>query len=358
MSFLLLVKIGSVLIGKKEKPYIIAEIGVNYDNSIEYAEELITAAKRAGADAVKFQTYKASKIVAVESPKYWKDEKPDETQYEFFKRSNKFYHEETVKLADKCEEHGITFLSTPFDLDSVDFLDGLSVPAFKIASADITNFPLVRRAAKTGKPILLSTGGSSLGEVERAVRIVDEEEGNENIVLMHCVLAYPTPHAASNLEMIKCLADMFPKYEVGWSDHVIPGNCVIVPTVAVAKGASVIEKHFTTDRTKTGNDHFHSADEELLARMIANIKIAHDSLGEYMKRPLDVEEPARKNARRSIAANKNMHAGEKLNHSNLIMLRPGTGIPPELLDVLVGRKARRDISKGHLITWDDLLRDE
>jgi N-acetylneuraminate synthase len=219
------VKIENTEIGLEFPPFVIAEVGVNYDNSMEYAEELIKAAKRAGANAVKFQTYKPSKIVAIDSPKYWEDEKPTETQFEFFKRSNTFYHEETKELARLCKSNKILFMSTPFDLDSVDLLETLGVPAYKIASADITNFPLLRKVAKTKKPVLLSTGASSIGEIEMATRLI-EEEGNSHIVLLHCILAYPTPVEHSNLRMIKNLRDIFPQYEVGWSDHVIPENNV------------------------------------------------------------------------------------------------------------------------------------
>lgn len=341
-------------IGGKFDPFVVAEIGVNYDNDIKYAEELIKAARRAGADAVKFQTYTPSKIVAIESPKYWEDERPDETQHEFFARSNVFYHEETKTLAELCKRNNILFMSTPFDLESVSFLEDLGVPAFKIASADITNFPLIREAAKTGKPVLLSTGASSIGEIEQAATAV-EEEGNEDIVLLHCILAYPTPFEHSNLSMIRCLQDIFPKYEIGWSDHVVPDESVVVPTIAAALGASVIEKHFTTDRSRSGNDHFHSVDEELMRRLVKNVRMAKQVLGEYLKKPMPIEEPARLNARRSIAAYKPIRKGEEFTEENLIMLRPGSGIHPVFLEQIVGRKAKRDVRPGYLLQWEDII---
>ncbi len=341
-------------IGLDEDPFVIAEIGVNYDNDMDYARELIEAAKRAGADAVKFQTYKASKIVAVHSPKYWDDDNPEETQYEFFKRSNKFYHAETRELARMCKEVGIIFMSTPFDLDSVDLLVELGVPAFKIASADITNFPLLRKVARTGVPILLSTGASTIGEIEEATRII-ESEGNSDIVLLHCILAYPTPPEHSNLRMIQFLRAIFPKYEVGWSDHVIPDDSVTIPTVAAALGATVIEKHFTTDRTRKGNDHFHSVDEHLLRILVNNVRLARKALGERIKKPIEVEMPARMNARRSIAAARDIEDGEELTEENLILLRPGTGIHPMFLDKIIGFKAKRPIKAGYLIEWNDII---
>jgi len=348
------VKIAHKEIGLDFDPFIIAEIGVNYDNDMDYAEELIKAAKRAGADAVKFQTYTPGKIVAIESPKYWKDQLPEETQYEFFARSNTFYHEETKELARLCKEIDILFMSTPFDLESVSLLDKLGVPAFKIASADITNYPLLRKVAKTGKPVLLSTGASTIGEIEQAIKTVTSE-GNEAIVLLHCILAYPTPIEHSNLRMIQNLRDIFPKYEVGWSDHVIPDDSVVIPTVASVLGASVIEKHFTTDRTRPGNDHSHSVDEDLLKRLVANVKIARESLGEYLKQPMKIEEPARLNARRSIAAHQLIKVGDEFTAENLIMLRPGSGIHPRFLEQITGHKAKREIKPGYLLEWEDII---
>ncbi|MGY5862734.1 MAG: N-acetylneuraminate synthase family protein [Candidatus Thorarchaeota archaeon] len=347
-------KIAEKEIGLDHDPFVIAEIGVNYDNDMVYAEELIKAAKRSGVDAVKFQTYTPSKIVAYTSPKYWKDDLPEETQYEFFKRSNTFYHEETKELARLCKKNKIIFMSTPFDLESVDLLVDLGIPAFKIASADITNFPLLLKVARTGKPVLLSTGASTIEEITKAIEVVTGE-GNEDIVLLHCILAYPTPYEHSNLKMIQNLRDLFPKYEVGWSDHVVPDDSVVIPTVAAALGASIIEKHFTTDKTRKGNDHFHSVDEEQMTRLVKNVKMARVSLGQYLKEPMEIEGPARLNARRSIAAAEPVGKGELFTAENLIMLRPGTGIQPISLDKIIGHKAKRDVKAGYLLEWDDVL---
>jgi N-acetylneuraminate synthase len=348
------VKIANREIGPNHDPFVIAEIGVNYDNDMSYAEELIKAAKRADVDAVKFQTYTPSKIVAFTSPKYWKDDLPEETQYEFFERSNTFYHKETRELARLCKKNKINFMSTPFDLESIDLLADLGIPAFKIASADITNYPLLRKAAKVGKPVLLSTGAATIGEIEKATEAVTGE-GNEEIVLLHCILAYPTPYEHSNLRMIQSLHDIFPKFEVGWSDHVIPDDSIVIPTVAAAMGASVIEKHFTTDRTREGNDHFHSVDEEQMTRLVKNVRMARVSLGQYLKQPIEVEAPARMNARRSIAAARPIGKGELFTAENLIMLRPGTGVHPVFLNKIVGHKAKRNVKAGYLLEWDDVL---
>lgn len=347
-------KIAGKDIGLDCDVFVIAEVGVNYDNDMKLAEEMIKAAKRAGADAVKFQTYTPSKIVAIESPKYWEDNKPEETQFEFFKRSNTFYHEETHELARYCKENDILFMSTPFDLDSVSLLEELAVPAYKIASADITNFPLLRAVAKTGKPILLSTGASSIGEIEKATKIV-EDEGNQDIILLHCILSYPTPYEQSHLKMIQNLRDIFPKYEVGWSDHVVPDECLVIPTTAAIMGATVIEKHFTTDRTRKGNDHFHSMDEEQLSKLVSNVRMAKKSLGQYLKQPMEIELPARKNARRSIAVSCDISEGEIFTEKNLIMLRPGTGIHPMFLERILNLKAKREVKAGYLLQWEDIM---
>lgn len=347
-------KIAGKNIGLEYDVFVIAEIGVNYDNDMKLAEEMIKAAKRAGADAVKFQTYTPSKIVAIESPKYWEDNKPEETQFEFFKRSNTFYHKETRELARYCKENDVLFMSTPFDLDSVCLLEELDVPAYKIASADITNFPLLRAVAKTRKPILLSTGASSIGEIEKATKIV-EDEGNQNIILLHCILSYPTPYEQSHLKMIQSLRDIFPKYEVGWSDHVVPDECLVIPTTAAIMGATVIEKHFTTDRTRKGNDHFHSMDEEQLSKLIGNVRMAKKAMGQYLKQPMEIELPARKNARRSIAASCDISEGEIFTEKNLIMLRPGTGIHPMFFERILGLKAKREVKSGYLLEWEDIM---
>ncbi|MFX0084961.1 MAG: N-acetylneuraminate synthase family protein [Candidatus Hodarchaeota archaeon] len=348
-------KIGMRKIGSDHLPFVVAEIGVNYDNSMVMAEEMIAAAKRAGADAVKFQTYTAKKIVAYNSPKYWKDDRPEETQFDFFLRSNKFYLEEAKELAKLCDKNEIIFMSTPFDLDSVSFLDSIDVPAFKISSSDLTNFPLIRKVAKIGKPIFLSTGAATIGEIEAATQII-ENESNKQIVLLHCVLAYPTLPQDANLKMILNLKKVFPDYEIGWSDHVIPNESLTIPTVAVALGATVIEKHFTIDRNRQGNDHFHSVDELLMKTLVENVRLTWQALGEYTKRPLEAELPARKYARRSIAAYQEIKRGDKFTEENLTLLRPGTGIEPIFLQKIIGLTAKNDIKAGYLLEWDDLLK--
>jgi len=348
--------IGKYKISDDDDTLIIAEVGVNYDNDINLAEDLIISAKNAGAHIVKFQTYTPSKIVAINSPKYWEDDNPNESQYEFFKRSNKFYHEETKTLAKLCQKHDILFMSTPFDLESVDLLEELNVPAYKVASADITNIDLLIKIAKTNKPIILSTGASNIGEISNAVNIINSNSKiKNNIALLHCILSYPTPFNNANLNMIRCLRDLFPLLNIGWSDHVVPDESAIIPVVSAVLGANIIEKHFSIDISKKGNDHFHSMNEKLIQTMITNIKIAKSSLGNYFKEPIKIEEQSRKFARRSIGVKNDLKKGQLIKDEDLIMLRPGTGIKPGFKSLILNSKLKKDIKKGYLLSWEDFL---
>ena len=211
------VKIGNKTVGGNNPTYIIAEIGANHNRDMDTAKKLIALATEADDDAVKFQTYKAEKIAAKESPTYWD---ASITQRDYFKKYDKFGEDEYRELAEYAEKNGIIFLSTPFDFEAVDLLDEL-VPIFKISSSDITNIPFLKYIAKKGKPIFLSTGASTIGEIEDAVNII-ETEGNDKIVLLHCILSYPTIHEDAHLNMIRHIKTVFPKYLVGYSDHTKP----------------------------------------------------------------------------------------------------------------------------------------
>ncbi|HID61545.1 MAG TPA: acetylneuraminic acid synthetase, partial [Anaerolineae bacterium] len=240
--------IGNRTVGEGHPTYIVAEAGVNHKGNLDLARQMIWEAAGAGADAIKFQSYKAETLVTRWAPRYWEDDEPSGTQFAIFKRSDVFGEREFTALYEECQRAGITFLSTPFDLRFVDFLNDLGMPAFKIASADLTNLPLLRHAARKGKPILMSTGASTLSEIRASVEAV-RAEGNDQIVLLHCVLSYPTPDDEAHLLRIPALAREFPDIPIGFSDHTVPESCVIVPTAAVALGAQVIEKHFTLRRT-------------------------------------------------------------------------------------------------------------
>ena len=345
-------KIGIHTIGNSTSPYIIAEIGVNHEGSRELACRLIEEAAAGGAHAAKFQTYKASTIASRNSPAYWDlSKEPTGSQYELFLKYDVFGADDYYFFADHCRKVGIEFLSTPFDLPSVDFLDPL-MPVFKIASADITNIPLLRKVAGKKKPVLLSTGASTLPEIGHAVMEL-RTSGVEDIVLLHCVLNYPTPPEHAQLGMIPVLKRVFPDCLIGYSDHVVPDETISSLEVAMLLGACVLEKHFTHDKTLPGNDHYHAMDCHDLARFSAKSSLYRCLIGGEEKN-LTYEAPAILHARRSIVALRPIAAGEQLTEENLIAKRPGHGISPLYWDRVVGRTATRDLDEDELLNWQDI----
>ncbi len=350
------ITIGSRTINSNTLPYIIAEVGVNHEGSLEKAKKLILLAKDGGADAVKFQTYKTETLASKNSPAYWDlSKEPTTSQYELFKKYDKFGKREYELLADHCCKVGIDFLSTPFDERVVEFLLPF-VPCFKIASADITNVPLLRCIAGKGKPAILSTGASTVEEITDAVTILNNA-GCENIALLHCILNYPTNNENANLGMIEGLKTAFPHLIVGYSDHTLPDREMTVLTAAYLKGALIIEKHFTHDKTLPGNDHYHAMDVEDLKNFRKKIEMLMVLNGKTEKSPLLSEEPARLNARRSIVLRNAVRAGEVLHPDMLICKRPGTGITAANFDEIVGSVAARDLDEDHILTWSDIKRD-
>lgn len=345
------VLIGERRIGPGEPAYIIAEAGVNHKGSLDAARRLIDEAKQAGADAIKFQTYKAEKLVTRAAPRYWEDAEASGTQYAIFKQSDTFGEAEYRVLFEHARAAGITWLSTPFDLDAVAFLDDLGMPAFKIASADLTNVPLLEACARTGKPVILSTGASMLDEVHASVDVL-RRAGCEDLILLYCVLSYPTRDEDANLRRMVRLQQEFPDVPVGFSDHTIPDDCVIVPSAAAALGAAVIEKHFTLDRTLPGDDHYLSVDPGQLATLVRNCRTIAAALGNDQFAVQPSEEAARTYARRSIVAAVTIPAGTVITPDMLIMKRPGTGISPVEVDRLTGRAAAVDIPEDTTITWE------
>lgn len=348
-------------IAGKRGAFVIAEIGVNYydvatDLGIgvyEAAVRMIDEARLAGADAVKFQTYKAEKIVSKHSPAYWdRNEEPTATQRELFLKFDKFGEPEYRALADHCRTTGIMFCSTPFDFESADYLDPL-MPLFKISSSDLTNLPFIRHLARKGKPILLSTGAATIAEIDTGVQTI-LAEGNEEICLLHCVLDYPTAPANANLQMIRHLGQVFPRFLLGYSDHVRPDPSMVTLTTAYLFGAKVIEKHFTLNKALKGNDHYHAMDAADLATFVGNVELIETVRGGYEKHPLPCEAAARLQARRSIVAARDIEAGELIDDQNMTFKRPGTGISPSLFEQLRGRPVRRRISEDMLLSWDDL----
>ena len=345
-------KIGDTIINDKLNPYIIAEIGVNHEGSIDLAKQLIDEAAEAGAHAAKFQSYKAGKIASKHSPSYWdRSKEPTESQYKLFQKYDTFEPQDYIELAQHCKNKGIDFLSTPFDLDAVDFLEPL-MAVFKIASADITNIPLIRKVAKTGKPIIMSTGASTLAEIEHAVQIA-KQAGCNKIALLHCVLNYPTPEDHAQLGMIPVLERVFPDCVIGYSDHVVPDTTISALEAAMLIGGKILEKHFTHDKSLPGNDHYHAMDKEDLKQFVLKAATYRKLIASESKN-LDYERAARNNARRSIVAATEIKKGEIFTEDNMIAKRPGHGISPIFWDEIIGKKATEEIAEDSLLTWSSI----
>ena len=336
-----------------ERPdaYIIAEAGVNHEGSIEVAKLLIEQAKEGGADAIKFQSYKAETIASKDSPSYWDlNKEPTTSQYKLFKKYDSFWKDEFVKLAEYCRDVGIQFLSTPFDLESAEFLYEL-MPVYKISSSDLNNLPFIRHISNYGKPILLSTGASRLAEIKRSVTEITGL--GVDVCLLHCVLNYPTDDKNANLAAISTLRTEFPELTVGYSDHTMPGDLKNLE-VAYTLGAVVIEKHFTHDKTLRGNDHYHAMDLEDLKVLRKRLTRLKTILGHGDLKPEDCEMLARKNARRSLVAQRDIEAGQQLVAADITWKRPGTGIDPSIIDNVIGRRAKHKITEDSMIMWSDL----
>ena len=345
--------------------FVIAEAGVNHNGSVTIAKRMIDAAKEAGADAVKFQTFQAEKLVTASARKanYQIDATGShETQIEMLQRLQ-LEPTDFDELFRHCREKGIIFMSTAFDEDSADMLDMLGMEIFKIPSGEITNKPLIEHIAKKGKPVLLSTGMSSIEEVERAISWIKAVQKHIAIriesfsypfysfpVLLHCVSSYPAAFEELNLKAMKVMEDVF-KLQVGFSDH-SPGIEASIATVSL--GASVIEKHFTLDKNMEGPDHRASLDVRELKELIIAIRNIEVALGDGVKRPVASEMETRTLVRKSIVAIKDIKAGEKIGLDVVGIKRPGTGISPEYLERVVGMVAVRPIAADSVIAWEDV----
>jgi len=348
------IKLSNKIYNNKSLPYIIAEIGVNHNGSLDKAKLLIKSAKEAGADGVKFQTYKAEKIASKDSPSYWDlNMEPCKNQYELFKKYDTFTDEDYMVCYEYAKYLNIDFLSTPFDAEAVEFLDPL-VPFHKIASADITNIPLLRHIAGKSKPVIISTGASTLEEIELAMFELSKH-GAKEIILLHCILNYPTQFSNANLNMINSLQASFPEIHVGISDHTLADKEMLSMTTAYTMGARVIEKHFTDDKTIKGGDHLHSMDKEDLLTLRKNISFVNSLFGSNIKKPLESEDKSRKNARRSIVINNNVKKGAKLAEIDLTYKRPASGISTLYWDDVIGRVTNKDLDFDHVLQWNDLL---
>lgn len=345
-----------------KKPFLIAEIGVNfYDiakkegiSDMDAAKLMISESKRCGVDAVKFQSYKADNIASRNSPAYWDlSEEPTTSQFELFKKFDKFGAEEFRELAEYCQSVGIMFLSTPFDFESVDYLDEF-MSVYKISSSDLTNIPFIKYIASKNKPILLSTGASTLVEIKQAVDAI-EEVSTVDIAIMHSIFSYPTSYEDANLLMIKNLEEYFPDYEIGYSDHTKPDENMVVLTTAYNYGATIIEKHFTLDKTLQGNDHYHAMDSQDVAKFLDNVRFLAKINGMKNKQPLICESSARREARRSIVASRDIKKGEEISDDDITFKRPGTGIYPSKIDEVIGKVAKEDIPEDTLLDFSMLI---
>ena len=334
------------------RPYIIAEAGVSHEGSMDLAKRLIDEAKEGGAQAIKFQTYKAETIASKDSPVYWDITKEStQSQFKLFKKYDKFWKREFEVLKKYCDQTDIEFLSTPFDLESAAFLNDL-MDVFKISSSDITNKPFIKFICDFEKPIILSTGASNLPEIGEAVSWVDE--GGNALVLLHCILNYPTDDKNANLAMIGDLIQKYPAHWIGYSDHTLPKDMKTLET-AVLLGASILEKHFTHDKTLPGNDHYHAMDKEDLKVFNQNLDNLFELLGDGGKRSIPSEDPARQNARRSLVAKRDIPLDKRIELEDITWKRPASGISPREIDRVLKAKTAKDISEDSIMQWGDLI---
>lgn len=328
------------------KVFIIAEAGVNHNGEWEIARKLVDVAVKAGADAVKFQTFKAERLVCknAEKANYQKATTDQaESHFDMLKKlemSEEMHNE----LIDYCRERGILFLSTPFDIGSVEYLTGLGIDIIKIPSGEITNYPYLRKIAQTAKRVILSTGMSNLEEVRDAVEVL-RGYVNKEIAVLHCNTEYPTPFTDVNLKAMLTIQDEL-GVTVGYSDHT-PG--IEIPIAAVAMGAQIIEKHFTLDRTMDGPDHKASLEPQELRAMVRAIRNVEMALGNGVKVPSKSEEMNIGVVRKSIVAKREIKRGEVFTEDNLVTKRPGTGISPMKWNELIGTIANKDYKEDELI---------
>ena len=337
-------------IGTAEPVFVIAEVGTNF-NSIDEARALFEAAAGAGADAVKLQTYRAE-TVAMPGAVFTLEDGTQISQYEYFKE-HEVSAEAHVELRDYASELGLVFFSTPGYYDDVPILEDLGVPLYKTGSDDLTNYPFLQYLAGLGKPMIVSTGMCSLAEVERAVATI-LRTGNENLVLLHCVVGYPAPIEQANLRVVETLRSAF-GVQVGFSDHFL-GEVAAV--LGVAMGITVVEKHLTLNRAAGGPDNDVACEPNEFKRYVAAIRTASAALGRSEKQLLPTEEKWRQAARKSIVSACDIPEGAMLDASMLTIKRPSDGLHPQELDLLIGRKVRKAITAGHIMAFGDLVWDE
>ena len=331
---------------KNNKTFIIAEAGVNHNGSFELAKQLVDKAVWAGADCIKFQTFNSKNLVSKNAQKAEYQKKTtdsSESQLDMLKKLE-LSKEEFIELRDYCNQKGIMFLSTPFDLESIDFLASIGVKTWKVPSGEITNYPFLREIGKRKESVIMSTGMCTIDEVHDAVNVL-KSFGTTDITLLHCTTEYPAPYDSVNLNAMLTLKNEF-GFKVGYSDHT---NGIEIPVAAVAMGASVIEKHFTLDKNMEGPDHKASLEPEELKQMVQSIRNVEVALGDGTKQPSDAEKKNISIARKSIVAACDIKKGEIFTDENLTAKRPGNGISPMVWDTILGTKAIRDFKTDELI---------
>lgn len=341
------------------KPYVIADMGVNFFDTakatnitpMEAAKLYIDKAAEVGIDCAKFQSYKAKTIVSRNSPAYWDlTKEPTKTQYELFLKHDCFEEKDYFELSKYAHAKGLDFTSTPFDYDSADYLETM-IDFYKISSSDLSNLPFIRYIGKKGKPVYISVGAAYLSEVDEALRAL-KEVGCKDIVVLHCVLCYPTKPEDANLRIIETFKRDFQDVRIGYSDHVSPDDTMTTLSTAYLLGAEVIEKHFTLDKTLQGNDHYHAGEPKDFRKAIMNFKWINTVLGSAEKTVLECEKVSRREARRSLVLTKDMKVGEVIKKEDIMAKRPGTGISPEYMDVVIGRKVLKELAEDTILTWD------
>lgn len=343
--------LGSRRIGDGESCFVIAEAGVNHNGDLDLAHRLVDAAADASADAVKFQTFRTAHLVSAAAPKaaYQRAATGNDQSQDAMLRQLELNADAHRELQQHAAERGIVFLSTPFDPESADLLAAMDVPAFKVSSGELTNLPLLAHLARLARPIFLSTGMATLDEVRAAVQAL-RENGNPPLALLQCVSNYPAAASDTNLRAMRTMRDAF-AVPVGYSDHTLGSE---IAFAAVALGACIVEKHLTLDRALPGPDHAASSEPAEFAALVRGIRAIESALGDGIKQPAASEADVAAVARRSLVAARDLAAGETLDSTNIIALRPGGGLPPGARETLLGKRARRAIVAGTVFTREML----
>jgi N-acetylneuraminate synthase/N,N'-diacetyllegionaminate synthase len=345
------IEIAGRKIGDSHPVFIIAEVGVNHNSDIELAKQLVRKAKECGADCVKFQTFKAERVVIENAPKakyQLKTTDPGESQIEMLKKLE-MPEEAYNEIIQCCQENEIIFLSTPYNIEDVEFLNDLGFPAFKLASISVAEPWFAAYTAKKGKPIILSTGMATIGEVDETVHAI-RETGNDQLIILQCTTNYPSRHEDANLLAMQTMQKAF-GLQIGYSDHTQDDTACIM---SVALGAKVIEKHFTLDRTLPGPDQSSSYEPKKFSELVRKIRNAEAVLGSERKEPCEIEKENAVGMRRSIVTKANISKGVVISTEMLTFKRPAAGLAPKFLHEIVGCKARRNIPINSLIQWSDI----